>query len=163
VGALPDRPVVYAAMGTASNRVPGVLEAIREGLRKEPITLIMTTSRYRDPASFGPRPTHVRVERYVPQSLLFPRCDLMVTYGGTGTNMTALGHGLTMVLIPIAADRPDNARRCEAFRGAQVIACEGRTPGPSGRRCEQCRGTRATAAALSRWRTRRRGCPDPSA
>ena len=122
VDALPDRPLVYATMGTVFNRMPGVLEAILAGLRDEPLTLIVTTGRDRDPAEFGPQPAHVHIERYVPQSLLFPRCDLIVTHGGTGTVLTALDHGLPMVLIPIAADQPDNARRCEALGVAQVLA-----------------------------------------
>lgn len=128
VDALPDRPVVYATMGTVFNRALGVLEAILEGLRDEPVTLIVTTGRDRDPAEFGPQPAHVRIERYVPQSLLFPRCDLVITHGGTGTVLTALGHGLPMVLIPLAADQPDNARRCEALGVARVIDPEERTP-----------------------------------
>ena len=109
-------------MGTVFNQVPGILEAILEGLRDEPITLIMTTGRDQDPAAFGPQPPNVHLERYVPQSLLFPRCDLVVTHGGSGTVMTALDHGLPMVIVPVSADQPDNARRCEqlgvAKRGA---------------------------------------------
>jgi MGT family glycosyltransferase len=128
VDALPNRPLVYATMGTVFNRMPGVLEAIVAGLRDEPLTLIVTTGRDRDPAEFGPQPAHVHIERYVPQSLLFPRCDLIVTHGGTGTVLTALDHGLPMVLIPIAADQPDNARRCEALGVAQVVSPAERTP-----------------------------------
>ena len=128
VGELPDRPVVYATMGTAFNRVAGILEAILAGLRDEPITLIVTTGRDQDPAAFGPQPPHVHLERYVPQSLLFPHCDLVVTHGGSGTVMTALDHGLPMVIIPVSADQPDNARRCEQLGVAKVIAPEDRTP-----------------------------------
>jgi UDP:flavonoid glycosyltransferase YjiC (YdhE family) len=127
VTALPDRPLVYATMGTVFNQVPGVLEAIIEGLRDEPISVIVTTGRDRDPATFGPQPAHVHIERYVPQSLLFPCCDMVVTHGGTGTVLTALGHGLPMVIVPCAADQPDNARRCKALGVAQVIAPEERT------------------------------------
>ena len=128
VGELPDVPVVYATMGTAFNRVPGVLEAILGGLRDEPVALILTVGRDRDPADFGPQPPHVRVERYVPQSLLFPSCDVVITHGGSGTVMTALGHGLPMVAIPVSADQPDNARRCEELGAAKVIDPENRTP-----------------------------------
>ncbi len=128
VSDLPNQPVVYATMGTAFNQVPGILEAILVGLRDEPITLIMTTGRDRDPASFGPQPSHVHIERYVPQSLLFPRCDLVLTHGGSGTVMTALDHGLPMVLVPVSADQPDNARRCEQIGVAHVIPADNRTP-----------------------------------
>jgi UDP:flavonoid glycosyltransferase YjiC (YdhE family) len=125
---LPDRPVVYATMGTAFNRVEGVLEATVEGLRDEPITLIVTTGRDQDPAPFGPQPPNVHLERYVPQSLLFPRCELVVTHGGSGTVLTALGHGLPMVIVPVSADQPDNARRCEQLGVARVIPPHDRTP-----------------------------------
>lgn len=128
VRSLPERPVVYATMGTAFNRAGDILEAIVSGLRDEPIALIVTTGRDQDPAGFGPQPPNVHIERYVPQSLLFPHCDLVVTHGGSGTVMTALGHGLPMVIVPVSADQPDNARRCEQLGVAAVIAPNNRTP-----------------------------------
>jgi MGT family glycosyltransferase len=108
--------------------VSGILEAILVGLRDEPITLIVTIGRDQDPASFGPQPANVHIERYVPQSLLFPICDLVVTHGGSGTVLTALDHGLPMVILPISADQPDNAQRCEQLGVAKVIASNERTP-----------------------------------
>lgn len=125
---LPDRPIVYATMGTAFNRVAGILGAVVEGLRNEPITLIVTTGRDQDPADFGPQPPNVHLERYVPQSLLFPHCDLVLTHGGSGTVMTALGHGLPMVIVPVSADQPDNALRCEQIGVAKVIPSHNRAP-----------------------------------
>jgi UDP:flavonoid glycosyltransferase YjiC (YdhE family) len=128
VTGLGDQPVVYATMGTAFNRVSGILATILEGLRNEPVALILTSGRDQDPADFGPQPPHIRIERYVPQSLLFPHCDLAIFHGGSGTVMTAIEHGLPMVVIPVAADQPDNARRCEQLGVAQVILPENRTP-----------------------------------
>jgi MGT family glycosyltransferase len=128
MASLPERPVVYVTMGTVVNKVPGVLEALVGGLRDEPITVIVTTGRDRDPASLGPQPANVHLERYVPQSLLFPRCDLVVTHGGTGTVMAALSHGLPMVILPIAADQPDNAQRCVALGVARALGTEARSP-----------------------------------
>jgi MGT family glycosyltransferase len=115
-------------MGTAYNRLPGIFESILEGLGNEPITLIVTTGRDRDPASFGPQRSNVHIERYVPQSLLFPFCDVAVTHGGSGTVLTALGNGLPMVIVPVSADQPDNARRCEQIGVAQVIWPTHRSP-----------------------------------
>ena len=40
----------------------------------------------------------------------------------------ALDHGLPLVIIPIAADQPDNARRCADLGLARVIAPDRRTP-----------------------------------
>jgi UDP:flavonoid glycosyltransferase YjiC (YdhE family) len=125
---LPDRPVVYATMGTVFNQVPGILDSMLTGLRDEPITLIMTTGRNQDPVTFGSQPPHVHIERYVPQSLLFPYCDLVVTHGGSGTVLTALGHGLPMAIVPVSADQPDNAHRCEQLGVATVVSPDDRTP-----------------------------------
>lgn len=125
---LPDSPVVYATMGTAVNRVEDILAAIVEGLRNEPITLIVTTGRDQDPTIFGPQPPHIHLERYVPQSLLFPHCDLVVTHGGSGTVLSALDYGLPMVIVPVSADQPDNATRCEQLGVAVVIPPNNRTP-----------------------------------
>jgi UDP:flavonoid glycosyltransferase YjiC (YdhE family) len=128
VAQLPRRPTIYATMGTIVNRVPGVLETILVGLRDEPVTLIMTTGRDRDPVSLDPQPPNVHLERYIPQSLLLPSCDLVVTHGGTGTVMAALSHGLPLVIIPIAADQSDNARRCAELGVGRMVAPESRTP-----------------------------------
>jgi UDP:flavonoid glycosyltransferase YjiC (YdhE family) len=123
-----SRPVVYATLGTAYNRTPGVFTAILEGLRGEPVNLVATVNLNQNPAEFGPQPPHVHIARYVPQSLLFPQCDLVITHGGSGTIRAAIDHGLPMVIIPIAADQPDNAYRCAALGLARVITQEARTP-----------------------------------
>ena len=124
----PDLPRVYATVGTAYNRTPGVLAAILAGLRDEPINLIVTVNHNQDPADFGPQPPNVRIARYLPQSLVFPHCDLLVTHGGSGTVRSAIRHGLPLVVVPIAADQPENARRCAALGLGVAVAPDDRTP-----------------------------------
>jgi len=70
----------------------------------------------------------VHVERYLPQRLVIPRCAAVVTHGGSGTVRTALDHGVPLIIIPIAADQPENARRCVALGVGRSIPPEGRTP-----------------------------------
>jgi UDP:flavonoid glycosyltransferase YjiC (YdhE family) len=125
---LPARPVVYATLGTAYHRTPGVFPAILAALRDAPVILIATVNHDQDPDAFGPQPPHVHLARYLPQGPLFARCDLVVSHGGSGTVRTAISHGLPQVLIPIAADQPENARRCAALGVARVVAPDGRTP-----------------------------------
>src|SRR5205814_4683234 len=98
------------------------------GLRDEPVELIVTVGRDQDPGQFGQQPANVHVERYIPQSLLFPRCDLVVCHGGWNTVLAALGHGLPLVLLPIGADQPQNAERCAALGVGVTVRPEGRTP-----------------------------------
>lgn len=125
---LPDRPTVYATLGLGFNRATDLFAAILAGLRDEPLTLIVTVGRDQDPAQFGPQPPNVHIERYIPQSLLFPRCDLVVCHGGWGTVLAALSAGLPLVLLPLGADQPQNAARCAAHRVGRVIAPDARTP-----------------------------------
>ncbi len=129
VAHLPHRPTVYATLGTVFNsRTPGLFEAILDGLRDEPINLVLTIGRDRDPHEFGPQPDNVHIERYVPQSLLLPHCDLVITHAGFSTICAALSLGLPMVAIPIDADQPVNAERCTALGAAEVIGYQQRTP-----------------------------------
>ena len=88
----------------------------------------MTVGRDQDPAQFGPQPANVHVERYVPQTLLFPRCSLVVSHAGSGTIMAALAEGLPMVVVPIAADQPENAERCAVLGVAQVLPADDLSP-----------------------------------
>lgn len=128
VDELPDQPLVYATLGTVFNQAPGVLESIIKGLRDEALSLVVTTGRDQDPAALGSHPPNVHIERYIPQSLLFPRCDVVVTHGGSGTMMAALREGLPMVITPIAADQPLNAQRCAELGVGRVLEPASRTP-----------------------------------
>ncbi|HVM01566.1 MAG TPA: glycosyltransferase [Acidimicrobiales bacterium] len=109
------RPVVYVTLGTVENEAPGVLEAAVEGLRDEPVDLVVTVGPSRDPDELGPQPPHVHVERYVAQSLLLPRCEVVVAHGGSGTMLAALALGLPLLLLPQGANQFANAERCAAL------------------------------------------------
>ena len=91
------------------------------GLSGLPVSVVVTVGREVDPATLGRQPANVRVEQYVPQSLLLSRCDLVVSHAGSGSVVGALAHGLPMLLLPIGADQPLNAARCEALGVARVL------------------------------------------
>jgi UDP:flavonoid glycosyltransferase YjiC (YdhE family) len=122
VSDLPEQPTVYVTLGTTIlNQRPEIFATLLEALRDDPVNVIVTVGRNQDPAQFGPQPANVHIERYIPQSLLFPRCDLVICHGGSGTVMGALAAGLPMVILPMAADQPENAERCAALGLARVI------------------------------------------
>jgi UDP:flavonoid glycosyltransferase YjiC (YdhE family) len=125
---LPDRPTVYATLGTVVNRNTDILKAILDGLRDAPFNVMLTTGRDIDPAIFGAQPAHIHVERYIAQSLLFPYCDVVVNHGGSGTVREALKHGLPMVIIPVSGDQFVNAERCAGLGLAKLITPAERTP-----------------------------------
>jgi UDP:flavonoid glycosyltransferase YjiC (YdhE family) len=125
---LPEQPTVYATLGTGFNNTPGVFEAIIEGLRDEPVNLIVTVGRDRDAAEFGAQPANVHIERYIPQSLLFPYCELVVSHGGWNTILAGFSFGLPQVVVPLGADQPQHARRCVLLGVGVAIEPAGLTP-----------------------------------
>jgi UDP:flavonoid glycosyltransferase YjiC (YdhE family) len=116
------RPIVYLTLGTIFNLESGDLfERVLTGLSELPVSVVVTVGRELEPQALGPQPANVRVERYVPQSLLLPHCELVVSHAGSGSVVGALAHGLPMVLLPIGADQPFNAARCRELRVARVL------------------------------------------
>ena len=129
VADLPAQSTVFATLGTAFNHTPGVFSAILDDLRDEPLNLILTVGRDRDPTEFGPQPTTVHIERYIPQSLILPACDLVVSHCGSGTMLAALDQGLPLVNVPIGADQPENAARCDALGVSMTVPAGQYRPG----------------------------------
>ncbi|HKR98526.1 MAG TPA: glycosyltransferase [Candidatus Dormibacteraeota bacterium] len=128
VGQLPDRPTVFASLGTVFNNTPGVLEAIVSGLAEEPINLIVAIGRNGDAARFGAVPENVRLEPYVEQPLLLEHCDAFVTHGGFNSVKEAAILGVPMVVVPITADQPYSAERCAALGIGRALGADSRTP-----------------------------------
>jgi UDP:flavonoid glycosyltransferase YjiC (YdhE family) len=115
VAELPEQPLIYATLGTTFNRSPKTFKAIIEALANEPVTGIVTVGFNQDPAEFGPMPKNVRIERYIPQSLLLPHCSAMIFHGGFNSLHAALWHGVPMVFLPL--DGGD-----QGFNAAQAVA-----------------------------------------
>jgi UDP:flavonoid glycosyltransferase YjiC (YdhE family) len=117
-----DRPLIYVTLGTVFNAESGDLFArLLEGVRDLPVDVIATVGPQLDPAELGPQPDNIRIERFIIQSSLLPLCDLVVSHAGSGTVCGALAHGLPMLLLPMGADQPFNARRCEELGAARTL------------------------------------------
>lgn len=112
VKTLPPRPTIYASMGTVFNKAPEIFRNILEGLRDEPINLILTVGRNGDPASYGTQPDNVHIERFIPQAALMPYCHAVITHGGINTVIGAVEQGLPVVVIPLSAHQLQNTVRC---------------------------------------------------
>jgi UDP:flavonoid glycosyltransferase YjiC (YdhE family) len=124
-----DAPIVYATLGTVFNMESGDLFArLLAGLRDLPVNLVVTVGRHIDPEEFGPRPDNVRIELYIPQASILPYCSAVVSHGGSGSVIGALARGLPMVVIPMGADQPLNAARCEALGVGRALDAVAATP-----------------------------------
>ncbi len=122
-------PIVWFTLGTIYNMESGDLfQRVIAGVRELPIQLVVSVGRDFDPGELGAQPENVHIERYVAQAELLPRCDLVISHGGSGSVVNALAHGQPMVLIPLGADQPLNAARCAALGVARVLDAAAATP-----------------------------------
>jgi UDP:flavonoid glycosyltransferase YjiC (YdhE family) len=116
----PER--VYFTLGTVFNLESGDLfPRVLAGLRKLDAEVIVTVGHGIDPAELGPQPPHVRVEQYVDQRELLPRCAAVVSHAGSGSVLGTVAHGLPAVLLPMGADQPFTAERCAQLGAARVL------------------------------------------
>ena len=112
--ALPDRPLIYLTLGTVYNRDLSVFATVLEGLRDEPVSVVVTIGPNNEPSALGPQPANIAVHRYVPQAALLPHCSAAVIHGGAGTMLGALAAGLPLLCLPQGADQYGNADRVVA-------------------------------------------------
>ncbi len=110
---LPARPVVYVTLGTFMNTDSSIFRAAIEGLRDEPVNVVVTVGSDNDPAALGEVADNVRVERFVAQGSLLPHCAAVVHHAGCGTMFGTLAHGLPALAIPQGADNFTNAELLE--------------------------------------------------
>jgi UDP:flavonoid glycosyltransferase YjiC (YdhE family) len=160
--ALPDRPTVHVTLGTSMTAADqGVLATIIEGLRDEPVNLVVTVGPGHDPEAFGPQPPNVCIERYVPHALLLPRCALVVSHGGAGTMFAALGHGLPLLTVPQGADQYLNAEICARRGVGRTLLTADVTAGSASREVLAVLGDARYRGAAGRVRSEIERMPSP--
>lgn len=119
---LPPQPTIYFTLGTIFNLESGDLfTRVLTGVRELPVNVIVTVGPFLESAELGPQPANVYIEQYIPQDLILPRCQLIISHGGSGSVSGALWHGRPSLLIPMGADQPLNATRCQQLGIARVL------------------------------------------
>jgi UDP:flavonoid glycosyltransferase YjiC (YdhE family) len=114
ISTLPDRPTIYATLGTTFNQSPATFQAILTALSTEDLNAIITVGRSMDPTQFQPLPAHLHIERYIPQTAILPHCDAVLFHGGYNSLHSTLWHGLPMVVTPLGAgDQYPTGLLCE--------------------------------------------------
>jgi len=101
-------PLVYLTFGTVFNDNEAFRAALA-GIGGLGVRLVVTVGPDGDPTAFGRQPPHVTVERYLPQTVLLPSCDVVASHGGSGTVLACLGLGIPELCLPQAADQFLNA------------------------------------------------------
>ena len=117
----PAPPFVYATLGTVFNLESGdLLARLLDALGRTGFDALLTTGPHVGSELRARAAPTVRVEEFVPQHEVLGRCAAVVCHGGSGTLIAALSLGVPVVVLPLGADQPDNADRCEAL-GVGVV------------------------------------------
>lgn len=129
---LGEGPVAYLTMGTISNRgVDDLFLAVIEATRDLVSDLIVSVGPNGDPEALALQPHHVRLERYVPQTKLLPRCDLVISHAGAGTTLAALQFGVPQLLLPQHGHSQERMAAAVERVGAARILRPGQADRPS--------------------------------
>jgi UDP:flavonoid glycosyltransferase YjiC (YdhE family) len=123
------RPRVMVTMGTILAGRESAMAAILDGLEQLDVDVVAMVGHDLDPALLGPRRATTRVVRFMPLAELLESASLLVFHGGSGTMLAALAAGVPMVMLPVAADQPENAERCVAAGAATALASDARGAG----------------------------------
>ncbi len=121
-------PRVYLTLGTFFGGNSEVFRTALAGLADEDVEVVVTVGAGNDPAAIDPVPANARVERYVPQDDLLPRCSAVIHHGGAGTMYGSLAHGLPQVALPQGADNFVNGRLLSRCGAGLTIGPEQLTP-----------------------------------
>jgi MGT family glycosyltransferase len=109
----PDRPLVYASMGTLQNGVLRTFRVIAEACAGLDLQLVISLGGGQDPALLGNLPGDPVVVGYAPQLDLIRRSTLTISHGGLNTALESLAQGIPMVVLPVAYDQPGVGARVE--------------------------------------------------
>ena len=108
-GPMASGSLVYVTFGTVFNAVDDEFRAAVLGAAAAADEVLVTVGEGGDPAAVGAVPGNVRVERFVPQAEVLPRCAAVVCHAGSGTLLASLAHGIPLVCLPRGADQFSNA------------------------------------------------------
>lgn len=116
---LASRTVVLVSQGTQNIDPDDLIRPALEALSGRDLLVVVTTGvAGRDTLPF-PVPSNARVAGFIPFAALLPFVTLMITNGGWGGTLAALGHGIPLVIAGGDLDKPEVASRV-AWSGAGI-------------------------------------------
>ncbi|MEO8468700.1 MAG: nucleotide disphospho-sugar-binding domain-containing protein [Chloroflexota bacterium] len=113
-----DGALIYLSLGSLGSADVGLLQRLVD---------VMGATRHRVIVSKGPLADQIRLHDnmagadFLPQPVILPLVDLVITHGGNNTVTEAFHHGKPMVVLPLFWDQVDNAQRvAETGFGARL-------------------------------------------
>jgi UDP:flavonoid glycosyltransferase YjiC (YdhE family) len=119
-----DEPLVYVTFGSVAGSFAQALPVYGvalEAVAELPVRALLTVGRDLDLDALPAAPDNVRIERWVPQQDVLGHAAAAVVHGGSGSTLGAVAAGVPLVVVPLFADQPQNARRvAEVGTGVSV-------------------------------------------
>lgn len=124
VAARASEPTVLVSLSTF--RFKGLVDTwqrVLDAVDGLPARVIATTGPAVDPAELG-FPADVEVHRWLPHADVLPQVSVVVGHGGHGTTMTALAHGLPLLVLPVESrtDQPFIGRTLEHVGAGRTLS-----------------------------------------
>jgi UDP:flavonoid glycosyltransferase YjiC (YdhE family) len=119
-----ERPLVYLSFGSVTGGLPtapALYRAALEAAGEVPARVLVTVGNELDLDTLNLPPGNVHLARWVPQADVLGEASLVVSHGGSGTTLGALAAGLPLVVVPLFADQPQNARRVAEVGAGLVV------------------------------------------
>ena len=127
-----DEPLVYVTFGSVAGSFPQALPVYGLALAavaELPARVLLTVGRELDLDALPPAPDNVRVERWVPQQDVLAHATAAVVHGGSGSTLGAVAAGVPLVVVPLFADQPENARRVAEVGAGLAVEPNREDPG----------------------------------
>lgn len=141
-----DGKLIYLSLGSLGSADTALMQRLCDALADTP---------HRYLVSKGPQHEEIELRHnqwgaeYLPQPILMPLCDLVITHGGNNTTTECLHHGKPMILLPLFWDQYDNAQRMHELGLGRRLPTYGWTPADLHGAIEDLLGDAAAQARLA--------------
>jgi MGT family glycosyltransferase len=99
-GALDERPLIYASLGTVFNHNIDFFKTCIAAFRDTDYQVVMSLGKGPSSSALGEIPANFIVRDYVPQLEILERASLYITHGGVGSVHQSLYCGVPLLLVP---------------------------------------------------------------
>jgi MGT family glycosyltransferase len=112
--------LVLISLSTSEQGQLPLLQRIADAVATLPVRAVVTTGPALEPSSITAG-DNTQVVRYAPHADVLPAASLVITHAGLGTVMSALGHGVPLLCVPMGRDQFFNAERVAALGAGRML------------------------------------------
>ncbi len=120
------QPLVYVTFGTLFDQGPGFVQ-LCQALAALPARFVLTSVSHTAATLSLPAACNTWLGGYVPQHLILPHCQAVVSHAGSGTVFGAIAQGLPQLCLPQGADQFRNADALVGCGAALMLQGESTT------------------------------------